>query len=89
LDTCFQLDSSAPTCMEEALNHAAAVIFRISITLLVGGRSLVNLARELRLRKHSVYKQRALPGAAPGVRRLADYAMERPGEVRLITHAAL
>jgi hypothetical protein len=36
----------------------------------------------------SVDFQRALPGTAPRVRRLADYAMERAREVRLIAHAA-
>src|SRR5271168_4645620 len=36
----------------------------------------------------SVDIQRAAPSAAPGVGRLADYAMERAREVRLIAHAA-
>ena len=36
----------------------------------------------------SVDVQRALPSAAPDVWGLADYAMERTREVRLIAHAA-
>src|ERR1700677_1053297 len=40
------------------------------------------------LQAGSVDFQRALPSAAPPVRRLADYAMEGAREVLLIAHAA-